>query len=64
LRMATLNGARGLGVDQRLGSIEPGKLAGLVVLPMGAPDDDPFELACSVPAKVYPLASAPWEAVG
>jgi len=64
LRMATLNGARGLGLDRRLGSIEPGKLAGLVVLPMEAPDDDPFELACSLPAKVHPLATAPWEAVG
>jgi len=64
LRMATFNGARGLGLDERLGSIEPGKLAGLVVLPMGAPDDDPFELVCSLPPEVYRLAAAPWEAVG
>jgi hypothetical protein len=38
LRVATLNGARYLGMDAELGSIEPGKLADLAVL-----DGDPLE---------------------
>lgn len=32
LRAATLNGARGIGVDDDLGSLEPGKLADILVL--------------------------------
>lgn len=38
LRAATLHGAEYIGLDQDLGSIEPGKLADLVVL-----DGDPLE---------------------
>ena len=38
LRAATLHGAEYLGLDKDLGSIEPGKLADLVVL-----DEDPLE---------------------
>ena len=38
LRAATLNGAEAIGLAQDLGSIEPGKLADLVVL-----DKDPLE---------------------
>jgi len=39
LKAATINGARALGVDSRLGSIEPGKLADLYVV-RGNPLDD------------------------
>ena len=39
LKAATINGARSLGVDDRLGSIEAGKLADLVVV-SGDPLDD------------------------
>ena len=38
LRAATLNGARYLGLDKDIGSLEPGKLGDLVVL-----DDNPLE---------------------
>ena len=63
LRMATLNGAQALGLDDRLGSIEPGKLAELVVVPLASEDDDPLEAVCSDPAVVHRLAEAPWKAV-
>jgi imidazolonepropionase-like amidohydrolase len=39
LKAATINGATALGVDDRLGSVEPGKLADLVVV-RGNPIDD------------------------
>jgi imidazolonepropionase-like amidohydrolase len=39
LKAATINGARALGIDAKLGSIEPGKLADLVVV-RGNPLDD------------------------
>jgi cytosine/adenosine deaminase-related metal-dependent hydrolase len=61
LRMATLNGARALGMADRLGSIEAGKLAELIVLPLPDPDVKPLEMVCSNPADVHRLADAPWE---
>jgi imidazolonepropionase-like amidohydrolase len=39
LRFATLNGAEAIGLAQDLGSIEPGKLADLVVLRKNPLDD-------------------------
>jgi cytosine/adenosine deaminase-related metal-dependent hydrolase len=61
LRMATLNGARALGIEARLGSIDAGKLALLNVVPLADPEQKPFEAVCSNPADVYRLADAPWE---
>jgi len=61
VRMATLNGARALGRADRLGSLEVGKLARAIVVPLPDPDADPYEVLCSVPPEVYPLESAPWQ---
>jgi cytosine/adenosine deaminase-related metal-dependent hydrolase len=36
LRLGTINGARALGLEGRLGSIEPGKLPGLAVIRLGS----------------------------
>jgi 5-methylthioadenosine/S-adenosylhomocysteine deaminase len=61
LRMATLNGARALGLDDRLGTIEPGKLASLFVVPLPDPAAKPFEVVCSNPETVHTLEEAPAE---
>jgi cytosine/adenosine deaminase-related metal-dependent hydrolase len=44
LRMATLNGARALGLDAELGTLEPGKLARLTVVPLPDRAGDPYQL--------------------
>src|SRR5690606_14974203 len=41
LRMATLNGARALGLHQRIGSIEIGKAADMVAIRLDAPEVSP-----------------------
>jgi len=64
LRMATLHGAQALGLADRLGSIEIGKLALLVVLPLEASDDHPLETLCAVPRTVVRLADAPGALAG
>jgi cytosine/adenosine deaminase-related metal-dependent hydrolase len=61
LRMASLNGARALGLDDRLGTIEPGKLASLFVVPLPDPAAKPFEVICSNPERIYALDEAPAE---
>lgn len=63
LRMATLNGARALGLADRLGSIEVGKLARLVVVPLdrGA---DPLEALCAEPRAIFGLQDAPRARLG
>jgi len=42
LEMATLGGARALGRGQRLGSLEPGKLADLIIVGMAKPRQQPL----------------------
>lgn len=41
LRMATLNGARTLGLDERIGSLAPGKAADLAAIDLGALNSQP-----------------------
>ena len=64
LRMATLNGARALGLGDRLGSIEAGKLAELVVVPVSGETESPFDVLCACPDRVYRLDRAAGELAG
>ena len=64
LRMATLNGARALGLGDRLGSIEAGKLAELIVVPCPAETEDPWEVLCASPERVFRLDVAASELAG
>jgi 5-methylthioadenosine/S-adenosylhomocysteine deaminase len=41
LEMATLNGARALGLDQRIGSLVPGKLADIIAIDLGGLEYQP-----------------------
>jgi cytosine/adenosine deaminase-related metal-dependent hydrolase len=61
LRMASLNGAVALGIGDRLGSIAPGKVPALIVVPLSQPGADPLEFLADGPETVLPLESAPWE---
>ncbi len=61
LRIATLNGARALGLAKDLGSIEEGKLAALTVVGLNDPNDDPLEAVTWSSESVSPLLQAAWE---
>jgi len=62
LRIATLNGARALGLAKSLGTIEPGKLAALAVVALSDPNDDPMEAVTWSSETIAPLEHATWEA--
>jgi cytosine/adenosine deaminase-related metal-dependent hydrolase len=47
VRMATWNGAKALGIDDELGTLEPGKWARLAIVPLTERDADPYELLMS-----------------
>jgi len=57
LRIATVNGARALGLADRLGTLEPGKLAAIVAIPLDPGVRDPLDAATSGPAVVRPLGT-------
>lgn len=58
LRIATLNGAAALGLGKILGSIEVGKLAEIVAIPLEHPDHPPLEVVTSGPPMVRRLLEA------
>ena len=62
LRIATLNGARALGLVKDLGTIETGKLAALAVIALADPNDDPLEAVTWSAETIAPLESAVFEA--
>jgi cytosine/adenosine deaminase-related metal-dependent hydrolase len=62
LRIATLNGARALGLAKSFGSIEAGKLAALAVVALSDPNDDPLEAVTWSSETIAPLEHATWEA--
>ena len=62
LRIATLNGARALGLAKDFGAIEPGKSAALAVVSLPEPNDDPLEAVTWTSEQVFALEGAPWEA--
>lgn len=61
LRIATLNGARALGLAHDLGTIEPGRRDLLAVVGLNDPGDDPLEAVTWSSETVAPLAQAAWE---
>jgi cytosine/adenosine deaminase-related metal-dependent hydrolase len=63
VRMATWNGAQALGLAERLGTIDEGKLAELAVVALPEGCDRPLEWICSLPSRVDRLEDAPWEPV-
>ena len=64
LHVATLAGARALGLGDRLGSIERGKLAELIVVPLGEAAHARLEALYDEPQRVFRLADALRELAG
>ena len=55
VRGLTIIPAQAVGIDDRLGSLEPEKLAAALVVPLPESADDPFATLCSVPQDVRRL---------
>jgi cytosine/adenosine deaminase-related metal-dependent hydrolase len=55
LRMGTLDGATALGLGERLGSIAPGKIARLAIVPIDPAASDPIAAILAGDAKIRPL---------
>ncbi len=51
-----MNGARALRLEKTLGTLEKGKLAALVSVPLANPGDDPLETVTSGPEQAGPLS--------
>jgi len=59
LQMGTRNGAKALGLEQNIGTLEPGKRADLVVATLPARDvRDPHDLLFDAATRVSPLSEA------
>jgi len=61
LRIATLNGAKALGLAKDFGTVEAGKRDALAVVGLADPGDDPLEAVTWSSEIVAPLQQAPWE---
>ena len=61
LRIATLNGAKALGLASDLGTIEAGKRAALAVVGLNDPADDPLEAVTWSSETIAALEDAPWD---
>lgn len=58
LELGTLRAARALGIDDRLGSLEPGKLAAFAIVALPGPDTaDPYQLLYQSGHPAKPLRS-------
>jgi len=61
LRIATLNGARALGLARDLGTIEVGKLGALAVVALSDPDEAPLDAVTWSSESVVPIEQAAFE---
>lgn len=58
IRMGTLSGAEALGIDHDYGSLTPGKLARMAVVPLGPSHASPYDGLFTSAGSAYPLAQS------
>ena len=58
LEMATIGGARALGLEDKIGSIEPGKLADVIVIDRSGLHNQPMNESDPMTQVVYQLRSS------